>query len=40
MTDDAAHDLWPRGILNTALFAISFFLRSTKRDWRAMGARY
>lgn len=38
--DDAAHDLWPRGILNTALFAISFFYPSTKRDWRAMGAQY
>ncbi len=38
--DDAAHDLWPRGILNTALFAISFFHPGTERDWRAMGAPY
>ncbi|MFD8212676.1 hypothetical protein ACFV2U_02800 [Streptomyces sp. NPDC059697] len=43
MMDDAAYDLWPRGILNTALFAllaISFFHPGTKRDWRAMGAQY
>ncbi|WP_406431343.1 hypothetical protein [Streptomyces sp. NBC_01589] len=40
MMDDAVHDLWPRGILNTALFAISFFHRSTGRDRRAMGAQY
>ncbi|MFD7756301.1 hypothetical protein [Streptomyces sp. NPDC059757] len=40
MMDDAAHDLWPRGILNTALLAIGFFHRSIRRDWRAMGARY
>ncbi|MET7784996.1 hypothetical protein ABZU94_34455 [Streptomyces mirabilis] len=38
--DDAAYDLWPRVILNTALFAISFFHPSAKRDWRAMGAQY
>lgn len=38
--DDARHDLWPRGTSNTALFAISFFHRSTGRDRRAMGARY
>nr|WTB34905.1 hypothetical protein OG781_40370 [Streptomyces sp. NBC_00830] len=43
MMDDAAYDLWPRVVLNTALFAllaISFFHPSAKRDWRAMGAQY
>lgn len=38
---DAAYGLWPLVILNTLLFAVfglSFFRPTTKRDWRAMGA--
>lgn len=37
--DDAVHDLWPRGILNVALFAISFLPCCTRPDRRAMGAQ-
>jgi membrane-bound metal-dependent hydrolase YbcI (DUF457 family) len=41
MMADAAYGLWPLVILNIAffvMFAMSFFLPRTKRDWRAMGA--
>lgn len=40
MESGAAYGLWPLVIFNTvlfAVFAISFFHPSTRRDWRAMG---